>query len=271
MESLPAQLHAFALTGLSMLAWLALLCLVFIPLERLLGQPPGAQQRRDWGHNLAYYFLSSIVPALALSAPVAVMATLAGMLLPPAIPTAMAALPLPARIALAFLVGEIGFYWGHRLSHALPFLWRFHAVHHSPDHLYFLVHTRAHPVDMIVTRLCGIAPLYLLGLAGPTAAGSAMPAALLVFGALWGFFIHANLRVRLGPLEWLISTPAFHHWHHQRDASQSCNYASTLPLLDKLFGSLRLPPAFPAAYGIDTPMSATLGGQMLDPLRPRHG
>ncbi len=270
METLLANWQDLALDGLSMLVWLVLLCVIFIPLERLLGQPGAASQRRDWGHNLVYFFLSSIVPAIALSAPVALFGTMAAMLLPSSIPASMAALPLPARLGLAFVVGEIGFYWGHRLSHALPFLWRFHALHHSPDHLYFLVHTRAHPVDLIVTRLCGIAPLYLIGLAGPSAAGSVMPAALLVFGTFWGFFIHANLRIRFGPLEWLIATPAFHHWHHHRDASQSCNYASTLPLLDKLFGSLRLPATWPEAYGIDTAMSSTLSGQMAAPLRRRH-
>ena len=258
------------MSALSLLVWLVLLCVLFIPLERWFGVPPAAQQRRDWGHNLVYYFLSSILPAIALSAPVALLATLAGALLPPALPASVAALPLPARLGLAFVVGEFGFYWGHRLSHTIPLLWRFHAIHHSPDHLYFMVHTRAHPVDLIVTRLFGIVPLYLLGLAGPSAAGSVVPAALLVGGAVWGFVIHANVRVRLGPLEWLVSTPAFHHWHHQRDSVRSCNYASTLPLLDKLFGSLHLPRGWPDAYGTDTPVAATLGGQLAGPIWRQH-
>lgn len=270
MQNLLTQLQPHALNALSLLLWLVLLCIVFVPLERLLGARGDAPPQREWGHNLGYYFLTNLVPAVALSAPLALLGALASALLPPALPATMAALPLPARIALAFLAGEIGFYWGHRLSHTWPWLWRFHAVHHSPTHLYFLVHTRAHPVDLIFTRLCGILPLYVLGLAGPSAGGSAMPAALLIGGALWGFVLHADLRVRLGALEWIIATPAFHHWHHHRDPSLSCNYASTLPLLDRLFGTHRLPPSWPEAYGSDTVLPSTLGGQLAAPLRARH-
>ncbi|HEX8603848.1 MAG TPA: sterol desaturase family protein, partial [Pseudoduganella sp.] len=91
---------------------------------------------------------------------------------------------------------------------------------------------------------------------------------LLVAGTLWGFFIHANVRWRLGPLEWLVTTPAFHHWHHSRDDHINRNYASTLPFLDRLFGSHYLPRHWPAAVGIDTPLAQTLGGQLLDPLLP---
>ena len=55
---------------------------------------------------------------------------------------------------------------------------------------------------------------------------------MIALGIVWGFFIHANLRWRLGPLEWLVATPAFHHWHHSRNDHINRNYASTLPLLD---------------------------------------
>lgn len=83
----------------------------------------------------------------------------------------------------------------------------------------------------------------------PTVAGSAAPAALIVLGTLWGFFIHANLRWRFGPLEWFVTTPAFHHWHHSRHEHINRNYASTLPFLDRLFGSYYLPRHWPAEVG----------------------
>ena len=83
-----------------------------------------------------------------------------------------------------------------------PLLWRFHAIHHSAEHLDWLVNTRAHPFDMVFTRLSGLAPVYLLGLAHTTGPHIDPAVAIVtIFGTLWTFFIHANIRVRLGPLE----------------------------------------------------------------------
>lgn len=263
-----ASLQEFAVTALRLCIWLALLTALFVPLERWFGMRHEALPRRELRHNLAYYFISSLVPIVLLSVPMALLAAAARHVVPEALTATVQALPVALRVLLAFVVGEIGFYWGHRLSHEIPWLWRFHALHHSTERMHFLANTRSHPVDMVVTRLFGLVPLYLLGLAGPSMAGSGTPALLLVLGTLWGFFIHANLRWRLGPLEWLLTTPAFHHWHHSRHDHINRNYASTLPVLDRLFGTHYLPRHWPAEVGTDTPQPDTLAGQLLDPLAP---
>lgn len=262
------SLSEFALTAVRLCVWLALLTALFVPLERWFGDRDGPQDRRALRQNLAYYFISSLVPVVLLTAPMALLAAAAQYLVPAALTQAVAELPWALRMALAFVVAETGFYWGHRLSHEIPWLWRFHALHHSTGRMHFLANTRSHPVDMVVTRLFGLVPLYLLGLAAPSAAGSAAPALLLVIGTLWGFFIHANLRWRLGPLEWIVTTPAFHHWHHSRHDHINRNYASTLPFLDRLFGSHYLPREWPAEVGTDTPHADTVAGQLVEPMLP---
>ena len=260
------DLSHFAFEVFRLAVWLALLIAVFVPLERWFALRTGKVWRAGMATDLGYYFLSSFVPALLLGVPMALVAAGVHAVVPPSYYAAVATLPTWSKIALGLVVGEIGFYWAHRLTHSSPLLWRFHAVHHSAEHLDFLVNTRAHPVDMVFTRLCGLVPLYALGLAGPGAGGASVPALVIVIGTFWGFFIHANLRWRLGPLEWLVATPAFHHWHHTRHEHIDRNFASMLPVLDRIFGTHHLPREWPAEYGTDTAMAPTLGGQLVQPL-----
>lgn len=267
LQTLQTHLPGLAVDVLRLSLWLVLLAIIFVPLERYFGERHAGRSRTELASDLGFYFISSLLPAVLLAAPLALVAIAGQRLLPDALPAAMTALPLWAKLLLGLLIGEVGTYWGHRLSHEVPWLWRYHAVHHSTEQLYFLANTRTHPVDMVVTRLFGLTPLYLLGLAGPNAAGSAAPVLLLLIGTVWGFFIHANLRWRFGPLEWLVATPAFHHWHHSKFEHINSNYASTLPVLDRLFGTYHLPPEWPASCGIEAPMPVGLGGQLLAPWR----
>jgi sterol desaturase/sphingolipid hydroxylase (fatty acid hydroxylase superfamily) len=111
--------------------------------------------------------------------------------------------------------------------------------------------------SMVFGRFCALLPLYVLGLGSPAAGSStAVPVVVTLISTVWGFFIHANLRWRFGPLEWLISTPAFHHWHHTKTGPINRNYASTLPWLDRIFGTYYLPKEWPDCYGIDFAMRA---------------
>ena len=181
-------------------------------------------------------------------------------------------MPTWLRLAAALVVNEIGGYWGHRWSHQIPFLWRFHVVHHSAEEIDWLVTAKAHPFDMFFTRLCAMVPIYVLGLAQPLGNRvDYVPVVVTVVTMYWAYFIHANLNWRFGWLEWLISTPAFHHWHHTNDGPEvlNKNYAATFPWVDKLFGTLHLPREWPVKYGSDTPVASDLAGQLLDPLTPR--
>lgn len=251
--------------------WLLLLAVIFTPLERLFALHPQKFFRKDVAADLIYYFLSSLTPALVLSVPLSVLVWGVHALAPGSYFEWVAGAPVWVRAALALVIGEIGFYWGHRWSHELPFLWGFHAVHHSAEHMDFLVNTRAHPVDIVFTRLCGLVPIYILGLASPVrGAAGLIPVLVVLAGTVWGFFIHSNVRWRLGPVEHVVATPAFHHWHHTNDSPElfNKNYSSMLPWIDRIFGTLHLPKdRHPERYGIDENLPPGVLGQLLQPFR----
>ena len=252
-----------------LLLWLMALVVIFVPLERLFAVHPHEVFRKGVWADVCYYFLSSLLPAALLGVPIGLVAWLAHRAAPGFVVDTMAAWPLWARLVAGMVAGEVGYYWGHRWSHQIPLLWRFHAIHHSAEDMDFLVNTRAHPVDLIFGRLCAIVPIYLLGLGGPSGAGdSLVPVLVTLFGTVWGFFIHANIRWRFGPLEWLISTPAFHHWHHTRTGPIDRNYSSNLPWLDWMFGSLHLPEEWPDDYGIQAKVPSALVDQIVHPFFP---
>lgn len=248
--------------------WLAILVVIFVPLERLFAAHPQRILRKGAATDLGYYFLSSLLPALLLSGPLGLTAWAVHQAVPEGVLAGVAVLPLWARVVAGLVASEVGYYWGHRWCHAVPFLWRFHAIHHSAEQMDFLVNTRAHPVDLVFGRFCALVPLYVLGLGGPVGgAGSLVPVIVTLIGTVWGFFIHANVRWRFGPLEWLISTPAFHHWHHTRSGPIDRNFASTLPWLDWIFGTHYLPSKeWPADYGVKETLPDSLAGQLAYPL-----
>jgi sterol desaturase/sphingolipid hydroxylase (fatty acid hydroxylase superfamily) len=264
-------LSSFPLDLLRSCIWLVLLLVIFIPLERFCFQQRQQILRKEFFIDLGYYFLNGFLPKLLLILPLSILAWVVHHFAPSGMLYAWAAqLPLRTRFVLALIVGDFGVYWAHRWSHEIPFLWRFHAIHHSAEKMDWLINSRAHPIDMLYTRVCGLSLLYLLGLAQPTGdTVDMLPVYYTLFGHVWSFIIHSNVRWRFGILEQLIATPAFHHWHHTNDGSKyiNKNYAAIFPAMDILFGTLYLPKRWPEKYGIDAPMAPSLLGQLLQPFK----
>lgn len=264
------HLQTFAVDVFRLCVWLVLLAVVFVPLERFFTLRQERVVRAGIATDLAYYFVSSLIPGLLLGVPMAMVAWGVHRVMPDAVQQFSAGLPLPARIVAALFVGEIGFYWGHRWSHEIPWLWKFHAVHHSAEHLDWLVNTRAHPVDMVFGKFVGLVPLYVLGLTNPLSGKTdIVPLIVILVGTMWGFFIHANLKWRFGWLENVVATPAFHHWHHTRRDHIDRNYSAMLPFVDRIFGTYYVPREWPKEYGTDHPVPATIHQQILVPLTSR--
>src|SRR5215203_4333943 len=103
--------------------------------------------------------------------------------------TFVAALPTWLQLLLVVLLGDVLIYWGHRLQHRFDFLWRFHSIHHSSEHLDWLAAHREHPVDTIYTVLIVNLPVFAIGFPIESLAGFA------AFRGLWAVFIHANVRL----------------------------------------------------------------------------
>lgn len=144
--------------------------------------------------------------------------------------------PLALQLALALVIGELGQYWVHRLQHEVPWLWRFHALHHSAPRLYWLNAARFHPFDILINNFAAIVPLVALG------AGEPVLVLWVLFAAIHGIFQHCNVPVRIGPLNWIFSMAELHRWHHSRLVVESNrNYGQNLILWDVLFGTRFLP------------------------------
>ena len=154
---------------------------------------------------------------------------------------------IPLAVALVF----VGNYWGHRLTHTVPQLWRFHSVHHSIEQMDWVASGRLHPIDSAFTQAFTIMPLFILGYGGGVFAGVA------VFITLLALFQHANVRLRFPFLRWVINTPEWHHWHHALDdEARDKNFG--LPVVDKIFGTAYMPKGkHPAAFGTHSPVPQT--------------
>ncbi|HEV8438167.1 MAG TPA: sterol desaturase family protein [Methylomirabilota bacterium] len=168
--------------------------------------------------------------------------------------------PLWVQALTLLLVLDLIFYVMHRLKHRWGWWWRLHETHHSSVDLDWLSSARFHPVEKLVDRTVYLLPLLVLG---------ASSGALLVWAAvdaLFGMFIHANVRWRIGPLIYLFVGPEMHRWHHSTDrARRECNYGNNFSIFDWLFGTAYLSREEPTRFGVDDPAypEATLVGQFL--------
>jgi ornithine lipid hydroxylase len=154
--------------------------------------------------------------------------------------------PAWAQALLAFGLADLGKYLLHRLSHERAWLWRFHAAHHAPVRMYSLNGVRLHPVNILWNLVLDIGVSVALGLQGRELA------LVATFRGTITVLQHANIELRLGPLNWLLSTPTLHQWHHSSELAESnANYGASLIVWDVLFGTRRLSSAgVPAALGL---------------------
>lgn len=173
-------------------------------------------------------------------------------------------LPFYLQCGVALLLGDFLVYWGHRLSHQLPLLWRFHRVHHTAPRLDWLAAHREHPLDNLYTRTLENLPPILLGFPMEAIAG------FLAFRGIWGLYIHSNVRDFVpGPLKYVLGSPDLHHWHHDLERGHRCNFGNLMPIMDVLFGTYYNPPnERPLRYGTEPGAGAGYVELLVKPLLP---
>jgi len=239
--------------------------MIFIPFERL--APANRRQRvfRDgWATDVVTGIANGLLLYVALLGSLAAIDAAAGFAVPH-LRTWVATRPLAAQAIAAVVIGDLGVYGVHRLLHTVPWLWRFHAIHHSAEEMDWLIALRFHAVDLLLSRLASLGLLVALNVA------PAALAAFVVVFAWQSWLAHANVRISYGPLSRVLVSPEFHHWHHSADRdAYNMNYANVLALWDVVFGTAYLPIGrTPDRFGIDERVPASYAGRFFFPFERR--
>lgn len=246
-------------TGISIL----FLFLAFRPMEWMF--PAKVQQRilrKSWLLDLSYFLGQYLLWGAVILWALHYFDHWLLAVVPQSFRASVAAQPFWLQAAEAILLSDFLIYWAHRLQHNVGFLWRFHKVHHTAEHMDWLAAHREHPLDTIYTVGIINLPAFILGFPLETIAG------FVAFRGIWAIYIHSNVRLPIGLLKWLIGSPELHHWHHDLDRDRG-NYANISPLMDLLFGTYICPAHEPKQFGIREKFPKNYVGQILYPILPQ--
>jgi sterol desaturase/sphingolipid hydroxylase (fatty acid hydroxylase superfamily) len=136
--------------------------------------------------------------------------------------------------ALCFVIDDLRYYWWHRASHRVRWLWADHVNHHSSQH-YNLSTALRQPWGGVLALpgLLFLMPLVLIG----------FPLEMIAFvhgvNLVYQFWIHTESIGRLPrPVEAVMNTPSHHRVHHATNARYlDANYAGVFIVWDRMFGT----------------------------------
>jgi sterol desaturase/sphingolipid hydroxylase (fatty acid hydroxylase superfamily) len=243
---------------------LLLMSVLFIPLERLFARVEQPIARDEFATDLVYFFVGHVLIQLFVFMTVAPATAFFAWARYPQFQAAVASQPVVVQFVEIVFVSDLFFYWTHRLFHRVPFLWRVHAVHHSPRQMDWLAGSRLHVLEIVIVRAVMFLPLFVCGF------GQTAVQAYVVFVAFHAVLLHANVRFQFRAVEQVIATPRYHQFHHACDAEAlDKNFAVHLPVLDRVFGTQYLPAeGWPVQMGIaGAPLPRGFWTQMVYPFR----
>jgi len=158
------------------------------------------------------------------------------------------ALPSVVKVLMALFIVDFIIYWIHRAQHNFDLLWRTHAWHHSIEQMYWFAGFRTSFFHSFIYNIPQVVIPVTLFKLSPAEAGIGYSLGLLI-----QFWEHTNLNVNVGPLKWLIITPAYHRIHHSATTHRGMNLGTTFSLWDRMFGTYvdpaQMPESFPMGLG----------------------
>lgn len=217
---------------------------MIVPLEYSFGGKKFFFFRREWINDTIFYFGQALVWNATTIFVLSSFFELLDLEFLQSLQKEFILLPFWLQFLFVILCSDIFIYWGHRFQHKYEILWRFHRVHHTAETVDFLAAFREHPLDNIYTRGLETLPAILLGFPTNDIFW------FITFRGLWALFIHSNVQLRLGFLEYIFGSPHLHHWHHELEKKGLCNYANLSPLMDLAFGTFYSPKETPPSYGV---------------------
>ncbi|WP_374397490.1 sterol desaturase family protein [Sphingopyxis sp.] len=196
-----------------------------------------------WRRRSRSYDLRAASASLGVAVGQALIRPMTGLLLIPLfqIASAYSLFPMPVEDwrtwAVGFVMVEFAYYWFHRASHRIRWMWATHAVHHSASQLVLPSAIRLGWTEFFSLGWMFFAALVVAGFP------PIVVVTLLGLNLLYQFPLHTEAVGRLGPLEWIFNTPSHHRAHHSNNGPWlDCNFGGVTIIFDRLFGTFRPEP-----------------------------
>ena len=148
-------------------------------------------------------------------------------------------LPIWLQFLILFVVADFIQWNVHRMLHKVPWLWKFHKVHHSVKEMSFNAHFRFHFMETIFYKSAQYIPIAMIGF------GIQEFFIIHMFTVFVGHLNHANLNWNYGPLKYIFNNPKMHIWHHAKKLPKhkpyGMNFGISLSIWDYLFNTAYIP------------------------------
>jgi len=249
----------------------AAVCLAYLLFEMLL--PHSRNSLQSYVRSACFMAASVAINTFVLEAAMAVVNTdkvapLAILDLSPLTTSESWPLRIAGWIAAAFILSMASnglYYWLHRAQHRIPWLWRFHRVHHSITEMSATSSYHHFTEDLFQFTAVTVPMSFLLGVEqGP------VPWIVLTVASTHAYFVHSSANINIGPLRYVIGDNRFHRIHHSLEEQHfNRNFGTITPLWDVLFGTARFPEAdeWPKVGLADVPEPKTMRDYLLMPFR----